>query len=167
MDSPGLRLQPELNERATREARKLRLPWGRSARGPADLSVRLERDPRAPALARAALRAFSEQSDLCAAPSATLALLVSELVSNAVLHSDAPPASVIVVRARLLGEQGAVRVEVLDAGSSFAARHRDRATGACGYGLFLVEEQATRWGVQREGGTCVWFELVTRAGVLV
>ncbi|MCW3020146.1 MAG: hypothetical protein JWN10_2454, partial [Solirubrobacterales bacterium] len=90
----------------------------------------------------------------------TLTLLVSELVSNAVLHSDAPPASGIVLRAHLL-EADAIRVEVIDRGTGFTATPRDdgRPPGG-GYGLFLVEQQATRWGVDCEGGTRVWFELM-------
>ena len=83
------------------------------------LRVSLQRDPQAPSLARAAVARFTE-SKLAPAELATLTLLVSELVSNAVLHSDAPPASGILLCARLLG-QGAVRVEVIDYGGGFTA----------------------------------------------
>ncbi len=126
----------------------------------AALRLRLERDARAPSLARAAVRAFSGESDIAAPDVDTLALLVSELVSNAVLHSDAPPASTILVRARML-EHGTVRVEVIDAGSGFDAVRRDAVRSTGGYGLFLVDEQASRWGLDREGGTRAWFELET------
>jgi anti-sigma regulatory factor (Ser/Thr protein kinase) len=132
------------------------------------LSLRLclGRDPQAPSLARSALRSFSEKADIAARERATLALLVSELVSNAVLHSDASPASGIMVRAGLL-EQGAVRVEVVDAGSGFTATPRDPIRSTGGYGLFLVDEQASRWGIDRDGGTRVWFELETPAAASV
>lgn len=123
------------------------------------MRVSLERDPQAPSLARAALTGFIEQSELAASELGTLTLLVSELVSNAVLHSDAPPASGIVLRAHLLHDD-AVRVEVIDCGSGFTATPRDPERPHGGYGLYLVEQQATRWGVDREGGTRVWFELV-------
>lgn len=126
------------------------------------LRLWLARDPQAPSLARAALRTFSEQADVAAVDGATLALLVSELVSNAVLHSDAPPASGIVVRAVLL-EQGAIRVEVVDAGSGFTGAPRNRVRSTGGYGLSLVDMQASRWGIDRDGGTRVWFELETPA----
>jgi len=122
------------------------------------LQMSLERDPRAPLLARQAVAGFSEHSELAATELATLTLLVSELVSNAVLHSDAPPASGILLCARLL-QGGAVRVEVIDHGSGFTATPRDPKQPSCGYGLYLVDKQATRWGVDREGGTRVWFEL--------
>jgi anti-sigma regulatory factor (Ser/Thr protein kinase) len=122
------------------------------------LQISLERDVRAPSLARAAVAGFTEESHLPESSMATLVLLVSELVSNAVVHSDAPPASDIELRARLIG-QGAVRVEVADQGSGFTVIPRDPAQLMGGYGLFLVDRQAARWGVDRRGGTCVWFEI--------
>jgi anti-sigma regulatory factor (Ser/Thr protein kinase) len=125
------------------------------------LHVSLERDPRAPSLARAAVAGFTENSELDPMESATLTLLVSELVSNAVLHSDAPPASGILLCARM--KEDAVRVEVIDRGSGFTAAPRDPAQPMGGYGLYLVDQQATRWGVDHECGTCVWFELAQPA----
>jgi anti-sigma regulatory factor (Ser/Thr protein kinase) len=122
------------------------------------MRISLERDPQAPSLARAAVAGFTEKSEIAATELATLTLLVSELVSNAVLHSDAPPASGILLCAHLLGG-GAVRVEVIDRGGGFTAIPRDPAQPGGGYGLYLVDRQATRWGVDREGGTRVWFEL--------
>jgi anti-sigma regulatory factor (Ser/Thr protein kinase) len=132
----------------------------RFSRTGAALRLRLERDARAPSLARAAVRGFGDECDIAAPDVDTLALLVSELVSNAVLHSDAPPASTILVRARAL-EQGTVRVEVIDAGSGFDAARRDTVGSSGGYGLFLVDDQASRWGLDHEAGTRVWFELET------
>ncbi len=127
------------------------------------LRLSLGRDPQAPSLARAALRSFSEHTAIAAPESAMLGLLVSELVSNAVLHSDAPAASGILLRACRL-DGSAVRVEVIDAGNGFTALPRAPVKCAIGgYGLFLVDEQASRWGVDREGGTRVWFELETSA----
>ncbi len=122
------------------------------------LRISLERDLQAPSLARAAVAGFTEKSELPQASMATLVLLVSELVSNAVVHSDAPPTSDIELRARLIG-QGAVRVEVADQGSGFTVIPRDPAQLKGGYGLYLVDRQAARWGVERKGGTCVWFEI--------
>jgi anti-sigma regulatory factor (Ser/Thr protein kinase) len=122
------------------------------------LHLSLEREPHAPSLARAALASFSERAEIRPDDLDTLSLLVSELVSNAVLHSDAPPSSGIALCARVLSRR-AVRVEVIDRGSGFAATTRDPAQPIGGFGLFLVDKQATRWGVDREGGTRVWFEL--------
>jgi anti-sigma regulatory factor (Ser/Thr protein kinase) len=120
--------------------------------------MRLDRDPMAPSVARAAVAGFTEWAEISPSELDTLALLVSELVSNAVLHSDAPLASEIILRARVLDE-GAVRVEVIDRGSGFSVTPRDATQPLGGFGLYLVEKQATRWGVDHECGTCVWFEL--------
>jgi anti-sigma regulatory factor (Ser/Thr protein kinase) len=122
------------------------------------LQLTLQREPQAPSVARAAIAGFTESSELPPDELATLTLLVSELVSNAVLHSDAPPASAIMLCAHLL-DRGAVRIEVIDRGSGFAAKPREQARPQGGYGLYLVDKQATRWGVDREGGTRVWFEI--------
>jgi anti-sigma regulatory factor (Ser/Thr protein kinase) len=122
------------------------------------LRISFERSRQAPSLARAAIIGFSEGSDLPPESLDILALLVSELVSNAVLHSDASEASEIELCARQLG-QDAMRVEVIDQGSGFTPTPRDPSQPDAGYGLHLVEMQTTRWGVDRRGGTRVWFEL--------
>jgi anti-sigma regulatory factor (Ser/Thr protein kinase) len=126
------------------------------------LEVTLERDPLAPSRARAAVTRFSRESDVSPNSLDTLALLVSELVSNAVVHSDAPPASDIQLCARLV-ERDAIRVEVTDQGSGFAAVPRDPARMEGGYGLFLVDSQASSWGIDRRRGNCVWFEVAKRS----
>jgi anti-sigma regulatory factor (Ser/Thr protein kinase) len=118
----------------------------------------LERDRQAPSLARAAVRRFCQERKLGASEAATVALLVSELVSNAVRHSDASPASAILLSVDA-SEPGALCVEVTDRGSGFAPAPRDPVGGAGGYGLYLVNAHARRWGVDDEGGTRVWFEL--------
>jgi anti-sigma regulatory factor (Ser/Thr protein kinase) len=80
-------------------------------------------------------------------------LLVSELVSNSVMHGRGE----IVVRAQLDEER--LLVEVTDEGSGFEreirARDFDRVGG---WGLMIVDAVASRWGVH-EGTTHVWFEL--------
>ncbi len=122
------------------------------------LRISFKRSPQAPSLARAAIIGFSEESTLPPESLDVLTLLVSELVSNAVLHSDASEASEIELCARQLG-QSAMRVEVTDRGSGFAPVARDASQSDAGYGLHLVEMQASRWGVDRHRGTRVWFEL--------
>jgi anti-sigma regulatory factor (Ser/Thr protein kinase) len=125
---------------------------------PLELRLSLDRDPRAPSLARRAVADLTERGGFPPEEMATLTLLVSELVSNAVLHSNAPSASGILLQAQLLDE-GAVRIEVIDRGSGFSVTPRDPTRPIGGFGLYLVDKQATRWGVDREGGTRVWFEL--------
>ena len=79
-------------------------------------------------------------------------LLVSELVTNAVLHAGTG------VALRLLYDEGLLRVEVRD-GSSATARQREYgAEAATGRGLGLIEALAVDWGTEVVGdGKIVWF----------
>jgi anti-sigma regulatory factor (Ser/Thr protein kinase) len=81
-------------------------------------------------------------------------LLVSELVTNAVLHAHS---AAVVSLAR---ENDHVRVSVSDK-SSVLPRLRDYGPAAVtGRGMLLVDRVATRWGVDMDGsGKSVWFEL--------
>jgi anti-sigma regulatory factor (Ser/Thr protein kinase) len=144
--------------------------WGREAAGITHLTIRrdavatdtvastefsLPSDPIAPALARAGVRSVA---DLPPAVAADLALLVTEVVSNAVRHAANAPTEDIVLR---LSVDGVVRVEVVDRGPGFTApaRVENRPTG--GWGLFLVDRLADAWGVDRKGPcNIVWFEFV-------
>ena len=121
------------------------------------LRISLEGNSSAPSLARAAITGFSEGSAIESARLATLKLLVSEIVTNAVIHSGAATGE-IVLSARLL-DNGDVRVEVTDGGEGFTPVPRDLARPDGGYGLYLVEKEARSWGVDHSGGTRVWFEL--------
>ncbi len=137
---------------------------GRPPRPPVDrrvLRIILGRSPEAPSLARAATAGLLEQREIDPERMSTLTLLVSEIVSNAVLHADAPPSSEILLCFRLL-DDGAVRVEVTDQGNGFTPVPRDPQQYGGGYGLYLVEDQASRWGVDSQDGTRVWFELARR-----
>lgn len=83
-------------------------------------------------------------------------LLTSELVTNAIVHVGGQ------VRIRVTCEEGVVRVSVED--SSHAPPHRRQATRSAvtGRGLALIDELASRWGVEPlpDGrGKSVWFEL--------
>jgi anti-sigma regulatory factor (Ser/Thr protein kinase) len=132
----------------------------RFAEDPPVLLVGLERNCEAPSRARATIEEFFE-SQMDQSMFAILLLLVSELVSNALVHSDAPPSSEILLRARLL-EKDLVRVEVIDQGKGFIPAPPAPGRLGGGYGLYLLNEQTTRWGVDRDGGARVWFELPGR-----
>lgn len=106
---------------------------------------------------------------------ATAELLTSELVTNALVHTD----GAAVVKAALTGgaearAKGRLRVEVRD----FVARHPAlrvpgartggpddgtdgiEQTATSGRGLLLVHSLADGWGVRPHGvGKTVWFEL--------
>jgi anti-sigma regulatory factor (Ser/Thr protein kinase) len=83
----------------------------------------------------------------------TARLLVSELVTNAVVHGRGE----ITLRATL--DEDRLLVEVIDEGRGFerTVRQQDFASIG-GRGLAIVEAEASRWGIH-EGTTHVWFEL--------
>lgn len=94
----------------------------------------------------------------------TLLLLVSELVTNAVVHTGAPA----VLRMLLPGrpEPGAVRLEVADTSSRPPRPRRAEGDDTDGRGLELVSGLADRWGWRLEGaGKSIWCELDRAEGV--
>jgi anti-sigma regulatory factor (Ser/Thr protein kinase) len=118
------------------------------------LSLRLDRGPDAAARARRGLARL--RGDLDAPLMETLRLLVTELVTNSVRHTGARSVELTVLVGR-----SSVRTEVTDAGPGFdPAKTGSPAADHTGWGLFLVERLAERWGVDKNGGpTKVWFEL--------
>jgi anti-sigma regulatory factor (Ser/Thr protein kinase) len=91
--------------------------------------------------------------------SETAELLTSELVTNALIHTDHDA-----VLTATVGPRG-LRVEVRD----FVARRPrlrapDAGDGTHGRGLILVQSLADAWGVRAHGvGKAVWFELEAEA----
>jgi anti-sigma regulatory factor (Ser/Thr protein kinase) len=117
------------------------------------LHIEIRRDVRAPARARRAVEAFVD--DLGKGTAADVKLLVSELISNSVKYGGAGAIS-LALRSE---QRGHLHAEVVDDGGRFVPQARDRpATEAGGWGLYLVETLADRWGV-RDGGARVWFEI--------
>jgi len=80
------------------------------------------------------------------------ALMVSELVTNAVVHG------VGVILLRIDVQADAVRVEVADEGNIWLAPSPEPGAHG-GWGLRIVEQLADDWGIL-EGSTRVWFQLV-------
>ncbi|MFE9683161.1 ATP-binding protein [Streptomyces sp. NPDC006285] len=100
----------------------------------------------------------------------TLILLVSELVTNAVVHTGRPAVLRLSVPAaaagpaaggRALGEVVAtVRLEVLDASTRAPRLRCSDSDDTNGRGLALVDGLADRWGWSAEGaGKRIWCEL--------
>jgi anti-sigma regulatory factor (Ser/Thr protein kinase) len=106
----------------------------------------------------------------------TAVLLCSELVTNAVLHSESrwPGGTVTVL---VTGPpdltstdtdgtdpdgSGPVRVEVIDEGSASSIPVvKADSYAADGHGLFLVDNLAQQWGYESgDTGTTVWFRLI-------
>jgi anti-sigma regulatory factor (Ser/Thr protein kinase) len=82
-------------------------------------------------------------------------LLVSEVVTNAVLHAR----SEIQLRVGWNGE--AIRVEVVDHSHAMPATRQFSELATTGRGMQLVDQVATTWGSdRREDGKVVWFELI-------
>ncbi|MEV0521852.1 ATP-binding protein [Streptomyces sp. NPDC050439] len=88
-------------------------------------------------------------------------LLVSELTTNAVLHTDSER---VLCGLMLSGGEQRLRIELHDAGRTpiRPPEHQADACAESGRGLFLVQELADRWGSAhstRAEGTVVWAEL--------
>ncbi len=118
------------------------------------LRIRLSSGPEAAAEARRAMATL--RADLDPPLMETLRLLVTELVTNSVRHTDAPA-----ITLRVAIGKTAVLTEVTDDGPGFDPDCVDNAgTGDCGWGLFLVQRLAHAWGVKEDHGSKrVWFEL--------
>jgi anti-sigma regulatory factor (Ser/Thr protein kinase) len=121
-----------------------------------EVSIQLEAGPSAAALARNALVPIEREvgEDLMA----DVRLLVSELVTNSVRHADMPPPGRVSVDVSV--DDGKIHVEVEDTGRGFVPRRRGEGQSKSGgWGLYLVERLADRWGVMRNHFTRVWFEI--------
>ncbi|MEA2364025.1 MAG: serine/threonine-protein kinase RsbW [Thermoleophilaceae bacterium] len=119
------------------------------------ISMRLRGGPEAAARARRALTKL--RSDIDPPLMETLRLLVTELVSNSVRHARSDT-----VILKVLVGRTAVLTEVTDEGPGFDPTGTGGpGTDESGWGLFLVERLAHRWGVnQGTDATKVWFELL-------
>ena len=90
----------------------------------------------------------------------TAVLLTSELVTNAVTHSnsrfDGGTVTLLITES-----SSGVRIEVADQGSDLSSPVvRGNVYASDGHGLFLVQTLADQWGYLREeAGTTVWFWL--------
>ena len=85
-------------------------------------------------------------------------LLVSELVTNSVTHAALSPEQSVDLH--VLTRPGRVRVEVADPGSHFDPEGRPAPGAESRWGLFLLNEMADRWGMdRRDPGKTMWFEV--------
>jgi anti-sigma regulatory factor (Ser/Thr protein kinase) len=117
------------------------------------LSVDIERDLTAPAIARRAIDGLSGTVAEDVLPD--VRLLVSELVTNSVKYGGEGA-----LRLQIDADgPRKLRAEVIDQGVGFVPVARDRpSTEVGGWGLHLVQTLSNRWGVY-EGSTHVWFEI--------
>ena len=113
----------------------------------------LQAHPSSVAMARKVVRdvlTVAQREDLIE----TAQLLVSEVVTNALVHAGTP----IDFHASV-GDVG-LRVEVSDGSTQVPAPRRYAAMAGTGRGLRLVQQLVNDWGSQaRPDGKTVWFEL--------
>lgn len=106
--------------------------------------------------ARQLVRGVLADARVSAEATETALLLVSELVTNAVLHADGRPVLDVVV------ETDRLRISVSDAGRGTPEVQVDNPLlSDHGRGMLLVDSLSSRWGSEPTGpgGKRVWFEL--------
>jgi anti-sigma regulatory factor (Ser/Thr protein kinase) len=142
------------------------VPGGKLGQGTVELTSTVPASPTAIALVRNAIRGFAEgwrsegfgPEGFNAERAGDLALVFTELLTNAVLHSGCGPADRLEVRLAL--EEGGIHGSVTDPGRGFSTQTeatRPRVDG--GLGLFIVARLVRTWGVRRvPAGTEVWFD---------
>jgi anti-sigma regulatory factor (Ser/Thr protein kinase) len=120
-----------------------------------DMSFELAGGPYAVTAARLALSDLDSHVD--ASVAFDVRLLVSELVTNSVKHAQVTEEDSVYLDVHV--DERHVRVEVRDSGPGFeppAIAPPDDADE--GWGLFLVEQLADEWGVDRDR-QAVWFHI--------
>jgi anti-sigma regulatory factor (Ser/Thr protein kinase) len=126
-----------------------------SAAGVSRLELQLPHTTESVRRARRTIAAFLDPREVPVAVVDDLLLLVSELVTNAVVHAGSPAV------VRLDADIERIKVAVAD-------RDADRAPSivepdplsSSGRGVLLVDRLAARWGVEPQcEGKVVWFEL--------
>jgi anti-sigma regulatory factor (Ser/Thr protein kinase) len=125
---------------------------------PDDLSqLVLPADTSAPAAARAFV-------ELCGAGSidarvlGDAQLIVTELVTNSLVHGGLAGSDVIVIRVQF--DAATLRIEVANPGVARAIEvNGGPVDQSHGFGLALVTTLSTAWGVARAGDTSVWAEM--------
>jgi anti-sigma regulatory factor (Ser/Thr protein kinase) len=122
-----------------------------------ELELTLTATPTAAGAAREAVRTWlTDRYDQETADKAML--LVSELVTNAVVHGAGPAPSLTVDHVA----DGVLHVAVRDSSRHLPQRHPEvpDTEQPGGRGLFLIESFATAWGWEPlRSGKRVWFEL--------
>jgi anti-sigma regulatory factor (Ser/Thr protein kinase) len=89
----------------------------------------------------------------------TAVLLISETVTNAVLHGRSPPVLTVIA------DSTGVRISVGDDNSRVPVTQDQDSAALTGRGMQLLDACASDWGVTPDptGGKVVWFECGVRA----
>ena len=124
----------------------------------APLEIPLAPSADAPARARAELTTWLEQDAALAMRIHDARLLVSELVTNCIRHAQISQTQPLRLSASLRAAN--LRLEVHDNGTHGTVARRTPQRDRGGYGLDLVAQLSSTWGVDRDAyGTTVWLEL--------
>jgi anti-sigma regulatory factor (Ser/Thr protein kinase) len=123
------------------------------------ISMRIPGGDDAPTRARRSVHA-QLAGHIPAATASDAALLVSELVTNSVVHANVGPRRALTLDVTTL--DGRLRIAVTDPGSRLRpCMHTPDPDTPGGRGLLLVDELCETWGVTQDlGSTCVWCELL-------
>ena len=109
--------------------------------------------PEVPGHARALVRRLGLDDDT----RSTVELIVSELVTNAVVHGDAGRGDPVLVTLRRAGSCVEGRVCSKGADFEWSGEGKDLLEPG-GLGLQLVDTITSDWGIEQNGCSCVWFE---------
>jgi hypothetical protein len=131
------------------------------------VSLPIHGDKEAPGIARHAVLAGLEQS-VATETGEDIVLLVSELVTNSVLHANLSADDIVLVEVAIGDDR--VAITVTDPGSDTTPRLLPQDS-VNPHGLGLVDDISLSWGVrQKPGATQVWCDLArgeSRPGSLV
>ena len=118
------------------------------------VNLRLAGGPDAAGVARRALDRLEDELDADTVD--VIRLLVTELVTNSVRHAEAQAVDI-----RINVSQEQVRLEVTDRGPGFEFEQRSPEQDLeGGWGLYLVDRLADRWGIRSErDSSLVWAEI--------
>ena len=115
--------------------------------------MRLEPDRAAPTNARRFARLWASSEGFPKMVVDDIELVVTELVTNAILHGEPP------IEVDLTNTAGKVRGQVTD-GSTVLPRHIPAPDERGGFGLRIVDSRTACWGVTpHPTGKSVWFEI--------
>lgn len=109
--------------------------------------------PEVPGHARALVRRLNLDEET----RSSVELVVSELVTNAVIHGDGGRGAPLYVQLTRDGQ--CVHGRICSQGDTFDwSPHETDLLEPGGLGLQLVDTIARDWGIEKNGCSCVWFE---------
>ena len=135
-------------------------PPPRDARADELGDVTLASGPKLPGTARAVVHDWLD-GRASAGLLSDAQLLVSELATNSFLHAEDSHGERVRIRGATLN--GGIWFEVADGGGGGAVAPREPSATGGGFGLHIVDQLASDWGVTHVDGTEVWFVLAQQA----